>query len=73
MGQATKDQPLIKCIKCNAYMCKSCIVKCIVCPFNCHEIDQPKTDLVGNAVRYKYGHLRELDYASSGGLSIWLV
>ena len=54
-------------------MCQTCIMKCRFCPFNCHEIDQPKTNLSGNAIRYKYGHLRELDYASSDRLSIWLI
>ena len=45
-------------------MCKSCIMKCDVCPFNCHEVGQPKTDLYWYNNRNKFGHLRELNYTS---------
>ena len=32
------DCPLVKCIKCNAYICSDCMSNVKGCPFNCHEV-----------------------------------
>ena len=32
------DCPLVKCVKCNAYICSDCMSNVKGCPFNCHEV-----------------------------------
>lgn len=43
----TRDIPLIKCIKCNNYICKNCTDKneCRYCPFKCHELNEEGTPM----------------------------
>ena len=41
----TPNNPLVKCIKCNNYICSVCIIDCKKCPFNCHNLDEERTTM----------------------------